>query len=725
TEDIEQTLQSFTPDRELSYIMVKSADGEILAARWSRQTKGEVHEHSFPLHSMPGAEGAPKQTQLFGTVEDASLGPVIGQLTVGTDLSLLHAARDSLIRRTALFLLFGSFFALLVGITLVRFLLKRSIDPLLGNIQAIGAGDLSLRVTPTSDDEIGDIGKAFNSMADRLSQTLVSKQELEATVRERTADLQEALDSQARAQQALAEQEEHVRLLLNSTAEAIYGLDTDGICTFCNPSCVRMLGYKSTEQLAGKNMHALTHHSRRDGTPYPVEECPIFRAFKEGREVHIRDEVLWKADGASFDAEYWSYPIFRDQKIVGAVVTFIDITKRRAVEMELLEAKEAAEAGNVAKSRFLATMSHEIRTPMNGVLGMTDLLLDTDLDQNQRSYAEIIRQSGTNLLQILDDILDFSRIEAHRLELETDMFDLQAVLTGTIDLMSLAAREKGIALALELDAAVPRLLVGDAGRLRQILLNLLSNAVKFTPAGSVTLQVCKKTESDTRVTVRFQVRDTGIGIPTDKLAMIFEPFAQADDTNSRRYGGSGLGLAIVRQLVNLMGGTIGVESEPGKGSLFWFTLELEKQRGEEALLPLPAEAAASPSPPPGNELPLLLADDDPVNQMLIQTVLRRRGYQVDVACDGTMALQILAERDYALVLMDCMMPQMNGYEATAAIRDPSSAVRNHAIPIIALTANAMREDRDKCLAAGMDDYLKKPLKINDLVAMLEKWLRRD
>ena len=727
TEAIERILQSFSPDPEFSYIMVKSADGEILAARWARQTRGEVHEYAFPLHDVAERQRGDGHPHLFGAVGDASHGPVIGNLTIGVDHALLHAARDGLIRRTAVFLLLGAFFALLVGISSVRFLLRRSIDPLLGKIQAIGAGDLSLRVAPTGNDEIGDIGRAFNTMADRLSQILVSKQELEATVLQRTADLQEALDSQARVQQALVEQEEHVRLLLNSTAEAIYGLDLDGTCTFSNPSCVRLLGYERGEELAGRNMHDLIHHTRRDGTPYPEAECPIYKAFSEGRECHVQDEVLWRADGSGFDAEYWSYPVFRDRKIVGAVVTFLDITKRREVEMELVRAKETAEAANVAKSRFLATMSHEIRTPMNGVLGMTDLLLDTDLNGEQRSYAEIIRQSGTNLMQILDDILDFSRIEAHRIELETDIFDLRTVLDGSVQLMSLAAREKGVALTLDLDAAVPTLLKGDGGRLRQILLNLLSNAVKFTPAGSVTLQVRKEAEGEGRVTLRFQVRDTGIGIPADKLAIIFEPFAQADDTSSRRYGGSGLGLAIVRQLVNMMGGALGVESDRGTGSLFWFTVELEAQPVEKLLLPSPpADTAISPRASiPASGFPLLLADDDPVNQTLIQTVLRRRGYQVDVAGDGCAVLQLLARQDYALVLMDCMMPEMNGYEAAAAIRDPASAVRNHAIPIIALTANAMREDRDKCLAAGMDDYLKKPVKISELAAMLEKWLQRD
>ncbi len=277
-----------------------------------------------------------------------------------------------------------------------------------------------------------------------------------------------------------------------------------------------------------------------------------------------------------------------------------------------------------------------------------------------------------------------------------------------------------------IDAEVSTALKGDAGRLRQIISNLIGNAIKFTPEGSITLHVCKDSEDADSATLRFLVRDSGIGIAADKLEQIFAPFTQADSSTTRRYGGTGLGLAICRQLVALMGGRIGVESEEDVGSTFWFTVKMEKQRGNAVAAPKQIPAPGSNDyMHSGNGIRILLTEDEPRARNIVPKLLKNYGYQVDVAGDGKEALRALEKEDYDLVLMDCMMPEMSGYEVTAVIRNPSSAVRRHDIPVIALTGNAMKQDRDRCIAAGMDDHLSKPLLLPDLLGKLEKWLKRE
>jgi PAS domain S-box-containing protein len=520
----------------------------------------------------------------------------------------------------------------------------------------------------------------------------------------------------ARAQ--LEESRQRFDLALRGTSDAIWDWHLPTGKLWYAPRFTEMMGYESNQTPQTIEEFAqLVHPDDR-----PIRTAVLAEYLAEGfsERGYTMEYRLRRADGSYHWVRTRARAVLdkagRPFRIAGALS---DIQEEKQREAELQAAKEAAERANAAKSEFLAVMSHEIRTPMNGVLGMAALLLETELSDEQRRYGEIIRRSGKSLMALLNDILDLSKLEAGRLEIEAIEFDPAEVLRDAVDLHAETARSKGLALEINLSAVLPARVVGDPARLRQILLNLVGNAVKFTEKGRVLVELSPLPVGEGTPRFAFGVTDTGIGMDQLQLDRLFRKFTQGDSSMARRFGGTGLGLAICRQLADLMGGTITVRSRPWEGS--HFTLELPLLPAEGGPRSVPAPSAEDRSAP--GDASLLLVEDNAINQTLAKALLARSGYRLDAVSSGAEALAAVRDRNYDLILMDVQMPGMDGIEATRRIRALEG--QRSRIPIIAMTANAMMGDRERFLAAGMDEYVSKPIDSAALLAAIARCLKLD
>jgi len=537
-------------------------------------------------------------------------------------------------------------------------------------------------------------------------------------------------------EKALLAERDYSASIISGTPAIICCVSPDGTLISINPAGERITGYRS-EELIGRNWWEIMY----PGDAYD-QVLQLFRQLEEG-PVYDYEMTMIRKDSDRRTVAWSSLNRYDPEGNLTEIIGFgHDVTERKQAEVSRLKAKLAEEA-NLAKSEFLANMSHEIRTPLNAIIGMTELALEDDLDEKQIDTYHTINREASALLGIINTVLDFSKLEAGKLELEEISFDLTAIMEDVADSIAFQAGRKGLEVRFHLPPDIPLCLAGDPCRLRQVLINLSSNALKFTHKGEIHLRCELAEDMGERVRLRFSVKDTGIGIPPAKQAAVFESFTQADGSTTRKYGGTGLGLAISRQLAELMGGEIGVESEEGRGSTFWFTAVFHRQKEASVdstdgdLENMKITAGHLQAGGGLRRIRILLVEDYPANQQVASRHLYSAGYHIDLAEDGQQAVDACKQKKYDLILMDIQMPVMDGYQATQLIREMESQVHERAgesgktgnlsgrTPIIAMTAHAIAGYRDRCLAAGMDDYITKPIRRKEFLSLIEKWLMPD
>ena len=596
-------------------------------------------------------------------------------------------------------------------------LLIESLD--MGKVLRV-AQEISLQSANLDDTDIAEWAGVLRTR--RSQNALASTQRRSRDLAERLTMLQgqrAQLENDLQRSKSLNETLTLLSLVASKTDNAVLIMDGNGLVTWANDAFMRMTGY-AMRDAAGVRPDQLL------GGPQTSRESihEFEQAFKLGHSV-AEEFLQYRREGTTSWISLSLTPVYDD---AGGVSRWIgigsDITKRKEAERALQVARDAAETASKLKGDFLANISHEIRTPMNAIIGMTDLTLCTTLDDDQRDYLSTVKQSAESLLELLNDVLDLSKIESGRMEISEVPFNLHSLVEETIKPLAFVAQQKDLRLSFNVAEDAPSHIVGDPLRLRQILINLVGNAIKFTDQGTVEVTVVKQWEADGEVGMQFTVADTGVGIRADKLDQIFEAFSQADASVTRQYGGTGLGLAITSELLRMMKGRVWVQSEPGAGSRFHFTLKatpasttdianLEAKKSESPTLGVPVSSVAKSRP-----LDVLVADDHPANRKLIARILQKRGHRIRFAKNGHEVLAMFDQHEFDVVLLDVQMPEMGGLEATTAIRELEGASQRH-VPIIAVTAHAMQSDREACLAVGMDAYLSKPISAMDLVALVD------
>lgn len=560
---------------------------------------------------------------------------------------------------------------------------------------------------------------AENSLKIRNSELTQLYEELAASEEELTSQFKHITDQKnelERRQEDLSNSEERYRLVLEADKDGVLEYDADSDQYFVSDRLYELYGYTPAEKDSFLNERTKLIHP--DDSPaynkaWQEMAAGLIDTFRQEFRVYLRDGTLrWISVSAKA-----SYRL--DGTIRKMTEAHSDITQRKINEQELIRAKEEADRANRAKSDFLANMSHEIRNPMNGIIGMTELMISTELTDEQHDFLNLIKKSANSLLRIINDVLDYTKIESGKFSIDNNPFDMRQVVSEVVSLFSINARQKGIEIKSEIDQEIPPVIIGDAVRIRQVLSNLVGNAVKFTPSGEIELKVKLRSVVTDEINVLFSVRDTGIGISADKKKLLFERFSQLDSSYTKKYQGAGLGLAISKKLVNMMHGRIWVDSVEGKGSTFYFTSPfkfINDQRvhiEEEKVLLHDMKAIKNKR--------ILVAEDDEINRKLITTILSDKNYDVVTVVNGKIAVDAFKNGNFDLLLMDIQMPVMDGISATRAIR--AFDIRNQMhTPIVAMTAFAMSEDRERFINAGMDHYISKPVDSKELLNTIDKIL---